>query len=276
MMFWLRMAAQLWNKAISRPADDLLHAALLENISLACARGMKAKDRKTLWASHFIDCVESMGLPWSTEAGAPAKINTTGLMSAITHKHKHKKWQQYEWAEVERVTSGSPEWLREQSAVRAAPISFSRGFKKFTYSRWFATKFVRKQSFAFHLSKQEHVRTVMQFRLGSFRWLNIQAGRCMKRRMPRHQRVCPCCKDMVEDEGHVLQCPLYADIWNNAGLFEHPSGGWSDSDIHAAFNFTTKDKCTKFAECLVQCKKRKEALLCPELEVARRAGLRRV
>ena len=74
----------------------------------------------------------------------------------------------------------------------------------------------------------------------------------------------------------MLQCPLYADIWNNAGLFEHPHAGWADTDIHAAFNYSDKDKCIKFASCLVQCKKRKEALLCPEREVARRAGLRGV
>jgi hypothetical protein len=30
-MFWLRMGAKLWNRALSRPQGDLLHTAVLEN-----------------------------------------------------------------------------------------------------------------------------------------------------------------------------------------------------------------------------------------------------
>ena len=153
--------------------------------------------------------------------------------------------------------------------MRAAPESFTRGFKKFTYRRWFATKFEKREGLAFHLQRKDHIQTMMQFRLGSFKWLNIQAGRCLKQRLPRRQRVCPCCRGEVEDEGHILQCPLYADIWSRAGLATAPQGGsWTDSDIHTAFNCKTKEDCTRLAECLVQCKKRKEALLCPP-QVAR-------
>lgn len=271
MFFWLRMAAQLWNKALARPSTDLLRAALLENIDLACARGIKARDRKTLWASHFIDCMESLGIPWCSESGTPIQVrvhDVTGVMK--------QRWLKFESSDVDKATCTYPDWLQQPSAVRAAPESFSRGFKKFTYQRWFATKYVRKRSFAYHLQRREHIRTVMQFRLGSFNWLAIQAGRCAargKRRLARHERTCPRCKT-VEDEAHVLHCPLYADIWQEAGLFTVPHGGWTDSSIHAAFNYSTRQDCTLFAECLVRCKRRKEALLCPEREVARRAGLR--
>jgi hypothetical protein len=266
MFFWLRMAAQLWNKALGRPNDGYLRAALLENIDLACARGVRARERRTLWASHFIDCMESLGIPWCTATGAPVQI----CMPALTDAMK-QRWLQFESSDIDRVVGTSPDWLKEPSAVRAAPESFSRGFKKFTYQRWFGTKYTRRHSFAFHLQRKEHVRTVMQFRLGSFNWLNIQAGRCVargQRRLARHERTCTLCK-VVEDEAHILQCPLYADIWQEAGLFSIPEGGWTDSSIHAAFNYSTRHECTRFAECLVQCKRRKEALLCPGREVAR-------
>ena len=266
MFHWLRMAAQLWNKALGRHSADYLRAALIENINLACARGIKASQRKTLWASHFIDCMESLGIPWCNEAGAPAQICVPNLTTAMK-----QRWLQFESSDIDRAVSTRPDWLKAPSAVRAAPESFSRGFKKFTYQRWFATKYIKRRSFAFHLQRKEHIRTVMQFRLGSFNWLGIQSGRCAargKRRLARRERTCPLCKT-VEDEAHILQCPLYADIWQHAALFVVPEGGWTDSSIHAAFNYSTRQDCTVFAECLVQCKKRKEALLCPGCEVAR-------
>ena len=137
--------------------------------------------------------------------------------------------------------------------VRAAPATFRSGFKKLTYQQWFATEFARRGSLSFHLSRREHVRTVCQFRLGSFSWLNIQAGRRGRHSVPRHERFCPHCKDRVEDEAHILECPLYADIWTQAGLFSTPQGGWDDRSIHAAFNYTSKDHWVTFAEALVRC-----------------------
>jgi hypothetical protein len=258
MFHWLRMAAKLWNKALSRPADDYLHAALVENVSLAAERGCPISTRKRLWSWHFTACMTALDIPWCTEAGEPAKVPVADIARAM-----RTRWEKHEWAEVNRVTDREPDWLQEPSAVRAAPESFSRGFKKFTYARWFAIKYVKQESFAFHLHRKDHIRAVMQFRLGSFKWLNIQLGRC--RRQPRRQRVCSCCRTDVEDEGHVLQCPMYADIWSRAGLFTAPQDGWTDSTIHAAFNYTNKEDCTKFAECLVQCMRRKnEAMLCPQ------------
>jgi len=44
---WMRMAAQLWNKALRRPADDYLRLALIENVELA--EQMAGSAAKQLW-----------------------------------------------------------------------------------------------------------------------------------------------------------------------------------------------------------------------------------
>lgn len=53
-IFWLRMTAKLWNRALSRRDGDWLKTALLDNVRLATQAGMSTANRKRLWAHHFI------------------------------------------------------------------------------------------------------------------------------------------------------------------------------------------------------------------------------
>ena len=79
-MFWLRMAAQLWSRALSRDGDDWLRVALLENVRLAGDNTVPLRDRNTLWAWHFISSMDSLGVAWRSGTGVLLEIQISSLV----------------------------------------------------------------------------------------------------------------------------------------------------------------------------------------------------
>ncbi len=59
----------------------------------------------------------------------------------------------------------------------------------------------------YHLQGRSDVCTVAKFRLGDH-WLNVQRERL--RGVARAERCCPRCPGVVEDEVHIMECPLYS------------------------------------------------------------------
>jgi hypothetical protein len=249
MLFWLRMAAQLWNKALSRDSSDWVRIALEENVRMALDGALPLTSRKSLWAFHFLACMDALGLTWREPEGELREIPIPELK-----KQMKGRWDRWEWKTVDEAAT--TEWAAQPCAVRAAPVAFSKGFKLFTYKRWFATNWVRKESFTFHLSRRDHVQAVAQFRLGSH-WLQIEQGRHAKPRQGRCDRHCIACSGQVEDEVHLLECPLYAGERERAGLPGCPEGGWTDEMVRTCFNGTTQELWTKIADFLTRCKKLK-------------------
>jgi hypothetical protein len=66
-----------------------------------------------------------------------------------------------------------------------------------------------------------------------------------------------------------MECPLYADVWLQAGLFETPQEGWDDRSIHAAFNYTSQVHWVTFADALVRCMDIGMKVCCAPLQAAR-------
>jgi hypothetical protein len=95
-----------------------------------------------------------------------------------------------------------------------------------------------------------------QFRLGSH-WLGIQQGRIAG--IPRPQRCCAHCPGQLEDELHLLECPMYAELRGRYGICTRHADmrGW---EINKQFN--KQDACdwNKLAEFLVQWKRLKVRL----------------
>ena len=244
-MFWLRMAAKLWNRALSRPAGDLLRAALLENVSMASDPALTAASRRRFWSFHFTRCMAEFGINWKDAQGTPQKVDLPGLEHRMA-----ERWQQHEWGHIDDIGSA---WSLQPCVVRAAPDGFSRGFKLYTYANWFAPEeWVRGESWTRHLTRADHVRAMAQFRLGSH-WLQIQQGRFT--RTPRSQRCCAHCTGCVEDEAHVLQCPRYLDLRQR---YRVPTiAAPTDASIKAAFSHTTAHDWNTFAEFLVHCRLRR-------------------
>jgi hypothetical protein len=246
------MAAQLWNKALEQRPSEYLALALRDNVRLAMQSGLATVKKKGLWAYSFIGCLQQLGLTWADEGGAPKKIDIRALVVAATSNWESKEGKNVASAE------GQP-WMEDGLAVRAAPESFSRGFMGLVHRQWFrADKWVRKESFAFHLSQPTHVKIVAQFRLG-MHWLEVQQGRWKKGSnglgVPRSQRTCPLCKQGVEDELHLWECPAYEQHRDRyKDLCEKPPEGWTDGAFRERMNRGSQQNWTDLAGFLGCCK----------------------
>jgi Reverse transcriptase (RNA-dependent DNA polymerase) len=249
-MVWLQRAAQLWNRALSREdPDDWLGIALRENVRWAGDNAVPLGRRKSLWAWHFISCLDSLGVQWRSGAsGVLLQIDKKELGEAM-----QRKWEEWGGREVRAATEQSPDWSREVCAVRAAPESFSKGYKLFVYEKWFAVdKWIRRQHWSFWLHKPEHIRVMAQFRLGSH-WLEVQKGRSAGLR--RGERCCAGCAGCVEDEMHLMQCPTYADL--RSQLLGVVPNTWTDAAMNEYMNKQTEADWRNLAEYLLQCRSRK-------------------
>ena len=248
MVFWLRMAAQLWNRALGRDLHDLLNMALREGTDMLA----ELTDTRQLWADQFTHCLECLGVVWRGDGGALAQLDTKGMIKTAV-----EKWQAHEQAD----SAHQQDWGREQLAVRAAPDTFSRGFMTFTYSSWFAPPegWVRKQSFMFYLTRPRDIKVVAQFRLGCH-GLAVREGRWGVR-TPRSQRTCPCCGHGVEDELHLWECPIYEDARSSFPSLCEPAESWTDRGFNERMNGTTKQHWIDLARFLNQCKKTRDVFL---------------
>jgi hypothetical protein len=247
-MFWLRMAAQLWNRALARPAGDWLRMALDANVDLACNTSVPTARRQQLWGFHFTRCMELLGLTWRSPMGVKLQIDCKALVQSMMGR-----WRTFERRDVQRELSSGPAWAGAQCSVRCAPDAFSKGFKAYVYDTWFAPeRWRRRECWAYYLHEPAQIRAVAQFRLGSH-WLEIQRGRCMKPRVGRRHRVCPTCTT-VEDELHLLECPSYADARTALGQLPNT---WTDSSIKAYFNKTTGPDWLRLAYFVESCRRTK-------------------
>jgi hypothetical protein len=244
---WMKMAAKLWNKALKREAGDFLRLAMEESVQLMRQRDITLTARKRLWAFHFTGGIQALGIDWCEADGSLKLLDVGAIAEAMK-----RKWQQYERKDVEATLSEGPAWVAEEGAVRAAPAYFSAGFMKFKHERWFGGGGRRGETWTHHLQKAEHVRIVAQFRLGSH-WLEVQQGKF--RGLPRSERVCLHC-NVIEDEMHLLECPLYTQIRARSGLFTTLEGEAviSDGRMKEAMNGTTKRYWNKLAVFLLECR----------------------
>ena len=252
MMFWVRMAAQLWNKAVGRREGDYLRAAMIANVRLLSELGSRTKTK--IWAHHFTSCMESLGITWQ-------EGNNLKVIDVVTlHKIMRARWDRYAWKAMQDGSEGAT-WLGAECSVRAAPSSFSNGFKAFVYKRWFANNTWRKkESYVRLLTHRDQIEAVAQLRTGSH-WLLINRGRFTKVagkyvKINRADRRCPHCKDWVDDEMHLLECPSLLDLRMLYGMECIEPGQATDADMRRLFNPMNVDGWQDLGKFLVACKKR--------------------
>jgi hypothetical protein len=249
---WLRMAAQLWNKALSRPANDYLRLAMEDNVQLA-TQARRGAAVKQLWAYHFTQAMSALGCRWKGDGGQLVSLNLADVQQAM-----RDKWVDFEWRTVNAGTVGAG-WCDGPRTVRAAPASFSTGFKMFVYRQWFAhPQGDKKDSFVMHLTDREQISAVAQLRTGSH-WLMIDKGRRLKvngrwAKLDRSARCCAHCPGRVEDEMHLLECPHWATQRVRCGLRSHAYDEADDADMRDIFNPSTRVGWRQLGKFLVQCK----------------------
>jgi hypothetical protein len=245
-VFWLRMAVKIWNKALARPADDLLGQAVREGAS-ARAPGS--------WARALTDALGYLGLSWLGADGEPCAVDRAEATRAA-----EDRWL----AEYRKPLPGPADvWAQGPRAVRAAPNDYSTGFRALVYTSWFQTEggWRRRESAAFHLNERGQIEAVMRFRLGAHR-LAVTEGRFGSNRRDRNERLCQCCKQGVEDELHLFECPAYEGLRARyPRLCATPAGGWTDADFRARMKATTKERWMELAGFLLGCYKLRDRIL---------------
>ena len=248
MCFWVRMAAQLWNRAV-KEESSWLAVALKAGLDLAWHSGLGTAQCRGLWAFQFVTCMEHLGLPWCGAGGELRALDLTAVKRALADK-----WQAFEWGAVNDAAACS--WAAEPLAVRAVPASFRQGFSHLVYRQWFAAdKWVRKETWTYHLQRYDQIRAIAQYRTGSH-WLAVRTGRWHNK--PRHARVCPHCKDVMEDELHLFECPLYGELRAQHGMASGPIG--SDGMFRDQMNVTTRREWEDMANFLLGCRELRERI----------------
>ena len=251
-LHWMRMAVQLWNKALKRPVDDYLRLAMTDNVQMARQVTDDAAS-KHLWAYHFTQALDALSITW--RAGDSLSIvSVDDVMIAM-----RDRWVSWEWRASNQGTSSA--WCEGTNTVRAAPMSFSKGFKMFVHQQWFGLpQRPKNESYVMHLSDREQIVAVTQLRTGSH-WLMVDKGRRMKEagrwvRLPRHARCCAHCADRVEDEMHLLECPELTQQRQAHGVPTFAWGTAGDVDMKEIFNPSTLEGWQMLGRFLVQCKRR--------------------
>ena len=248
--FWIRMAAKLWNRALSRAPNDFLLLALQANLREAKRPGL---EKKGMWAFEFTACLRNLGLQsaWGTPS-QPKKLDLKALDKSI---------QDLWGAQQDRGIDARAGGL----AVRAVPDEVSKGFQSLTYRRLFQPgKWVRKHSLSYHLQNHDLIRVLAKFRLG-MHGLAVQADRMRagQEKTVRSNRRCPCCKTSREDEMHMLlECPAYSEHRaGHADWFAEPRGGWTDQSFNDRFNHETREGWEGLARFLMACFKTRSEIV---------------
>jgi hypothetical protein len=239
-VYWITMAAKLWNRALARPPTDYLRLALAANLTESGR--MRGAERKGMWASQLTACLGNLGVDWGSRS-QPKQIGIQALARAA-----EGLWEtQTQW-QIDAA-------IREQP-VRQVPDDASRGFVGHTYSQWFKpAKWTRRASYAYSLNSHAAVQAVAKFRLG-MHGLAVQAARLQPgARLPRSQRTCPCCNAGREDEMHMLiECPAYDGLRAEfPDMFAAPQGGWTDKALNKRFNQESREGWEGLARFLMGC-----------------------
>jgi hypothetical protein len=254
MCFWVRMAAQLWNKGLAQGGGELLGMAMRHGVSMMAGRSTAQK--RQLWAFHFTQSLEHLGVPWSGQDGALLPVNIPNLKRVL-----QAKWEGFEWGAAD--SAHMYDWFEADSAVRAAPDSFSRGFRGLVYRHWFqADEWVRKETWAYHLTSHRHIRAVGRFRCGSH-WLGVRTGRFGAHRQQRSERLCGRCDlGRVDDEMHLMECPCFEGLRAQYhSVCTAPAGGWTDASFRQRMNFKSKQNWEDWAGFLIDCEELASGLL---------------
>jgi hypothetical protein len=203
MLQWLVLAARLWNNMCDKDQGAILHSAFKDNVVL-----MLNKSRDC-WSYHFLKAMHTIGIlqrqVWNGD------LATANAIMELRFREEQVK---------EAATAFfDKQWnlCKDESDPRSAP---STTVTCSTYLQWVGMP--NHKGGARHMGcfMPRHLRReMMALKLGCHQ-LNIQLLRMQKNKKPRHERVCPLCKEpgVAEDILHfMLECGYYAPIRSKHG-----------------------------------------------------------
>ena len=245
----VKQLLQFWNNIQARKNDDLVKLSLQESCG-----------ERVGWAKHLNTFLKRYGVS-ILDRGDQTQIDVNSVLNSV-----RAKWQSQLCAGYSPYVQCVDGQFQCETSVRSVHQEESVGFKTITYLRWFAdTNSDLQNTFVYNLHRKVQIKNVACFRLGSH-WLNVEMQRYMPNRVSRCQRLCPLCGEdgPIEDEMHILSCPLYERIFHNFGAwvgtycFEDEDGGMNK----CMNNYYDRGRPCVFwanlAKVLSQCKKRRE------------------
>ena len=150
------------------------------------------------------------------DRGDQTQIDVNSVLNSV-----RAKWQSYLFAGYSSYVQCVDGQFQCETSVRSLHHEESVGFSTITYLMWFAdTNSDLQNTFVYNLHRKVQIKNVACFRRGSH-WLNVEMQRYMPNRVSRGQRLCPLCGEdgPIEDEMHILSCPLYERIFHNFGAW---------------------------------------------------------
>ena len=196
---WLLRVLGWWNGIARRPEQDIVKMSMACSVSGAVERAVGRKP--TTWASAALTVACRLVPEWGE------KLRN---MQEIPRLQAAQMAAQLWRAEVGPGLPVSPPG-RQAPPPAACPVRSrveSEGYKLHTWHHWFRADFEKGQVFAYHLNRPAHISAVARLYFGAHD-LEIERGR--QNNVPRDRRLCPRCRQEVEDECHVLlECVAFA------------------------------------------------------------------
>jgi hypothetical protein len=231
----LAKSLRFWNKIMARCDDDLVKISMCENVHLSLAHS-----KSDMWSSQLNLILSRVGSDTLfSERGDPnQRLDVEGILDCAK-----SLWSM----DIAKSLPSDGECLLQQavvgSAIRSRGDDERQGFKLLKYKMWFLDESCElRNTFWFNLNRYEQISDIARFRMGSH-WLNVEMGRFNG--IPRSKRLCSCCdRSEVEDEMHLLICPMYDHIRNNLDvsfkqlLCLQPHGRELDMHMCSYMNFS--------------------------------------
>ena len=216
-------AERVW----AREGDDVVKIAMQESFSLA-QRGVRQ-----CWAAQLMGCLGAHGV-----VSREGDVVCGGACLDVGSL-------QDQWVES-MAASELP------MSIRSIPDEERTGFKVRKYVKWFADVACDvHDTFWYQLSNPRDITAVARFRMASHN-LNVERQRFAgPSRVGRSGRVCVCCSlGEVEDELHVLSCPLYADVFESHKLVFERELPVASEDVRMNFFMNKSDDPVAFWRCM--------------------------
>ena len=222
------------NKVMARSDNHLVKVSMVESMALA-AEGTRC------WALNL-----ARYFPLALHAN-PLPLS---LLDSLTH-----------------VLDPTPIGTSLFSVIRDRSDSERIGTKLMVYNTWFYSgSFNISHTFWFNLFRPKQIHAMARFRMGAHR-LNVESERWRRPHVPRSQRICKCCKmGVVEDELHILYCPLYIDLRFKFGIHLN-GGGQIDHSMRSLMNAHDYDSWYTLSCYLIACFKRRDDFLMRGLQL---------
>lgn len=173
------LTCRFWNRLVDMPAARLTKQAFLENVALA---GRDSAPRARCWAAQVVSVLDFMQ---PIVDGVPQHIDPDVVGAVLQRRHFE-------------AVNGSPlvklqSWLNIRGPVNSASYTLPGYLQA--------------------VEPEAGRRALAQFRSGSH-WLGVEAGRWIRPRLEREERLCKRCDlAAVDDEAHMIwACPKLIDI----------------------------------------------------------------